>query len=62
MTPDLKDSMGLTSQQRMFAWVALIAGAIALIWGLMRDPGTTSVQVGPAATEQPAAAANVAKP
>ena len=36
--PGMKDNMGLTANQRMLAWVALAAGAIALIWGMMRGP------------------------
>lgn len=36
--PTPKDSMGLTAEQRMYAWIALGAGIVALIWGLMRPP------------------------
>ena len=36
--PEAKDTMGLTSGQRTFAWVALAAGVLALVFALMRNP------------------------
>ena len=50
--PDAKDNMGLTANQRMMAWVALGAGLLALIWGLMRDPDTTNKYDTASETEQ----------
>jgi hypothetical protein len=37
-TPVTKDAMGLTSGQRTFAWVALAAGVLALVFAMMRNP------------------------
>jgi hypothetical protein len=36
--PEERDSMGLTPGQRTFAWVALVAGIIALMITMMRTP------------------------
>lgn len=55
---EVKDNMGLTANQRLLAWVALAAGVIALVWGMMRDPNATNGYNTSSGTEQRDAAAN----
>jgi hypothetical protein len=36
--PVRKDNSGLAPEHRIFAWVALVAGVIALVWWMARSP------------------------
>ena len=36
--PNPRDILGLTAEQRLYAWISLVAGIVALIWFLVRTP------------------------